>query len=111
DHRALLPDVIAVAGSIFSRLAITKIATKGSTASWFLASAASASLVCHLFFQRLDEMPRHRLVGWFEYVARADPAAFQRHRCRDTREMEVPLPGRGNLDLSVGNRLSISYLE
>src|SRR6266487_4603029 len=56
-------------------------------------------------------MPRQRLVEWLECVARPHPTAFQRHRSGDTREMEILFPGRGNRCLSVGNRISIFYLE
>ena len=55
-------------------------------------------------------MSRKWVVEWFECVARPDPPAFQRHRSGDTREMEILLPGRGNLCLSVGNRIPIFYL-
>jgi hypothetical protein len=54
---------------------------------------------------------QQRVVGWLECVARAHPPAFQRYRSRDTRKVEIPVPSRGNLHLSVGNRISISYLE
>ena len=72
-------DVVAAAGSIFSRLATTRIATERSTVSRFLAPRSSASLMRHLFFQRPDEMPRQRVVEWLECVARSHPPAIQRH--------------------------------
>ena len=68
-------------------------------------------LMHRLFFQRPNEMSRPRLVEWLECVARSHPPAFQRHRSRDTRKMEVPVPSRRNLYLSLGNRISIFYLE
>ena len=95
---------------MFCRLAIARFQTEISTAFGVLASRASTSLVYHLFFQRSDEMSRHRLVEWFQCLALPDPSAFQRHRSRDTRKVERPVPSRRNLYLPVGNRISIFYL-
>lgn len=56
-------------------------------------------------------MPRERMVGWFERVARADPPAIQHHRSRDTRTMETPVPGGGSIYLRVGIWIRVFYLE
>src|SRR5437773_12479434 len=51
------------------------------------------------------------MVGWFECVAVSHPPPIQCHWSRDTREMEVSVPGRRSIYLCVGNWISISYLE
>ncbi len=56
-------------------------------------------------------MSGHRVVGGLECVACADPPAFQHHQSRDPRNMEIPVSTGRNLYLSVGNRISIFYLE
>lgn len=77
DHRAFLSHVVAAAGSLLCGLAIAKTPTQKSAASQVLAACSSAASVCHLLFQRPDEMSGQRLVGWFECVARSYPAAVQ----------------------------------
>jgi hypothetical protein len=56
-------------------------------------------------------MPRWRLVEWFERLAGSHPPAIQRDRSRDTRTMEAPVPGGGNIDLRVGIWIRVFYLE
>src|SRR5438046_2030326 len=56
-------------------------------------------------------MSGHRVVGWLECVACADPPAFQHHQSRDPRNMEIPVSTGRNLYLSVGNRISICTMH
>ena len=56
-------------------------------------------------------MSGQRVVGWFECMARVDPAAIQRHRSRDPRKMEISVPSGLNINLPAGIWISVFYLE
>src|SRR5438874_1355679 len=56
-------------------------------------------------------MPRQRVVGWVECVARTHPAAIQRHRSRDSGKMEGFLTAGRNPCLPAGIWISVLYLE
>ena len=56
-------------------------------------------------------MAWQRVVGWVECVARAHPAAIQRHRSRDFGKMERFLTAGRNPCLPAGIWISVLYLE
>src|SRR6267378_5234895 len=56
-------------------------------------------------------MPRQRVVGWIECLARAHPTAVQRDRSRDLGKMERSLSAGGNPCLPAGIWISVLYLE
>ena len=56
-------------------------------------------------------MPGERLVGWFESLARANPAAIQPDCTGDTHPIEISVPRRRYRYLPPRNQLPRFYLE
>ena len=56
-------------------------------------------------------MPGDRLVGWFESLARANPAAIQLDCTGDTHPIEISVPRRRYRYLPSRNQLFRFYLE
>src|SRR4029077_14024616 len=87
-----------------------KAATEKPTFARFLSARFTSPSLSHLFFWRFSKMLGDRLVGWFESLARPNPAAIQPDCTGDTHSIEISVSRRRYRYLPARNQLPRFYL-